>query len=126
MGKKGIPHRRYSKEEKLRVVKMHLEEHISIRQIAKETGIHNSLVSRWVKQYTEDGADSLEPHNGNHYAALHSSKSLSELERLRLIVAKQEVEIARLKKGYWVEGVGANKEYVTGNGKTTKSSKNSE
>ena len=49
MGKKGIPHRRYSKEEKLRVVKMHLEEHISIRQIAKETGIHNSLVSRWVK-----------------------------------------------------------------------------
>jgi hypothetical protein len=39
-------------------------------------------------------------------------------------VAKQEVEIARLKKGYWVEGVGANKEYVTGRGKTTKSSRN--
>ena len=68
----------------------------------------------------------MEPHIGNHYAALHSSKSLSELERLRLIVAKQEVEIARLKKGYWVEGVGANKEYVTGKEKTTKSSKNSE
>ena len=49
----------------------------------------------------------------------------SEIERLRLIVAKQEVEIARLKKGYWVEGVGANKEYVTGNGKSTKSLKNS-
>ena len=31
-----------------------------------------------------------------------------------------------VKKGYWVEGVGANKEYVTGSGKTTKSSKNSE
>ena len=27
-------------------------------------------------------------------------KSLSEVERLRLLVAKQEVEIARLKKGY--------------------------
>ena len=50
-------------------------------------------------------------------------KSLSEVERLRLLVAKQEVEIARLKKGYWVEGVGANKEYVTGKGKTTKLSK---
>ena len=120
MGKKGIPHRRYSKEEKLRVVKMHLEEHISIRQIAKETGIHNSLVSRWVKQYTEDGADSLEPHNGNHYAALHSSKSLSELERLRLIVAKQEVEIARLKKGYEVKGAGAEKVYILLNSKNTK------
>jgi hypothetical protein len=30
------------------------------------------------------------------------------------LVAKQEIEIARLKKGYWVEGAGANKEYVTG------------
>lgn len=29
---------------------------------------------------------------------LHRSKSLSEVERLRLLVAKQEVEIARLKK----------------------------
>ena len=68
----------------------------------------------------------LEPHTGNPYAALHRSKSLSEVERLRLMVAKLEVENARLKKGYWVEGVGANKEYVTGKGKTTKSSKNSE
>ncbi len=48
----------------------------------------------------------------------------SEVDRLRLIIAKQEVEIARLKKGYWVEGVGAKKEYVTGSGKNTKSSKN--
>ena len=52
------------------------------------------------------------------------SKSLSEVERLRLTVAKQEVEIARLKKGYWVEGVGAKKEYVTGKEKTMRSSKN--
>ena len=81
-------------------------------------------MSKWVSQYLQDGEEALEPRKGNPYAALHTSKSLSEVERLRLIVAKQEVEIARLKKGYWVEGVGANKEYVTGNGKTTKSSKN--
>ncbi len=125
MGKKGTPHRRFSKEEKLRIVKMHLDEHKSVMQIERETGIRNTLVCEWVKKYLEEGEDALEPHNGNPYAALHTSKSLSEVERLRLIVAKQEVEIARLKKGYWVEGAGANKEYVTGNGKTTKSSKNS-
>ena len=125
MGKKGTPHRRYSKDEKLRIVKMHLDEHKSLLQIERETGIRNSLVSAWVKTYTEEGEDALEPHNGNPYAALHRSKSLSEVERLRLIVAKQEVEIARLKKGYWVEGAGANKVYVTGSEKTTKSSKNS-
>lgn len=97
----------------------------SIRQLEKENGISHSLISTWVKKYLEEGEDALEPHNGNPYAALHTSKSLSEVERLWLIVAKQEVEIARLKKGYWVERAGANKEYVTGSGKTTKSLKNS-
>ena len=89
-----------------------------------ENGVRNSLVSAWVKRYLEEGEDALEPKNGNPYAALHTSKTLSEVDRLRLIIAKQEVEIARLKKGYWVEGVGAKKEYVTGSGKNTKSSKN--
>jgi elongation factor G len=95
--------------------------------------VHRAFIERVVEvddetmeKYLEEGENALEPHNGNPYAALHTSKSLSEVERLRLIVAKQEVEIARLKKGYWVEGAGANKEYVTGSGKTTKSSKNSE
>ena len=125
MGKKGTPHRKFSKEEKLKYIKLHLEEHMSVRQIEAEYGIGQSLVSAWVKRYLEDGEEALEPHNGNPYAALHRSKSLSEVDRLRLLVAKQEVEIARLKKGYWVEGAGANREYVTGSGKTTKFSKNS-
>ncbi len=125
MGRKGTPHRKYSKEEKMKYVRLHLADHLSVRQIEQEYGINHSLISSWVKRYLQDGEDALEPRNGNHYAALHRSKSLSEVERLRLLVAKQEVEIARLKKGYWVEGAGVNKEYVTGNGKTTKFSKNS-
>lgn len=125
MGKKGTPHRKFSKDEKLKYIKLHLEDHVPIMQIERQYGIRNSLVSAWVKRYLESGEEALEPHNGNPYAALHRSNSLSEVERLRLLVAKQEVEIARLKKGYWVEGAGANKEYVTGSGKTTKFSKNS-
>ena len=124
MGKKGIPHRKWSKEEKLKIVKLHLEEHMPVREIERQYSVSNSLVCAWARKYIDEGADALEPRNGNPYAALHTSKSLSEVERLRLIIAKQEVEIARLKKGYWVEGAGANKEYVTGNGKNTKSLKN--
>ena len=123
---KGVPHKKWSKEEKIKYVRLHLDEHMSIMNIEKGYGVNHRLVARWTKEYLEEGEDALEPHNGNPYSALHTSKSLTEVERLRLMVAKLEVENARLKKGYWVEGVGANKEYVTGNGKTTKSSKNSE
>ena len=123
---KGMSHRKWRKEEKLKWVHLHLDEHMSIKRIEKEYGVHHTLVSRWTREYLEEGEDALEPHNGNPYSALHTSKSLTEVERLRLMVAKLEVENARLKKGYWVEGVGANKEYVTGKGKTTRSSKVSE
>ena len=125
MGRKGVPHRKWSTEEKVKLIRLHLDEHKSLSQIEKEYSVSSGLVSTWVKKYLEEGEAALEPHNGNPYAALHSSKTLSEVERLRLIVAKQEVEIARLKKGYWVEGIGANKEYVTGSGKNTRSLKNS-
>ena len=123
--KKGTKPRKWSKEEKLKLVLLHLNEKVSLMQIEKEYSVSNGLVSTWVKKYLNGGEEALVSRSGNPYAALHTSKSLSEVERLRLIVAKQEIEIARLKKGYWVEGVGANKEYVTGSGKTTKFSKNS-
>lgn len=124
--KKGIKPRKWSKEEKLKIIGLHLEEHKPLMQIEREYSVSSGLVSTWVKKYLDEGESALESRSGNPYAALHRSKSLSEVERLRLIVAKQEVEIARLKKGYWVEGAGANKEYVIGSGKTMKSSMNSE
>ena len=125
--KKGVTPRKWSKEEKLRLVRLHLDENKSLMQIERENSVSSGLVSSWVKKYLKEGAQGLEPkaRPGNKFAALHRSKELSEVERLRLIVAKQEIEIARLKKGYWVEGVGASKEYVIGSGKTMKSSKNS-
>ena len=126
MGRRGTPHRRFGKEEKLKCVKEHLEEHVSLEELERKYKMGSGTIARWVRQYLEDGEESLAPHSGNPYAALHTSKSLSEVERLRLIIAKQEVEIARLKKGYWIEGSGAKREYVTGKGKTTKSSKSSE
>ena len=104
MGKKGTAHRKWSKAEKLHYIHLHLDEHISVMEIEREYGVGHGLVLAWVKRYLEDGEEALEPKNGNPYAALHTSKSLSEVERLRLIIAKQEVEIARLKKGIgWKE-----------------------
>ena len=125
--RKGQKKRLWTPSQKLEIVKKHLLDHISVRALEKEYGAEHGMICRWVKEYIAGGEAGLEPKKrpGNKFAALHRSKNLSELERLRLLVAKQEIEIARLKKGYWVEGVGANKEYVTGSGKNTKSSKNS-
>ena len=122
MGKKGVPHRKWSKEEKLKIVKEHLEQHESICELSRQYEIRDGTITNWVRVYMEHGEEGLEPkpHSGNPYAPLYTNKNLSEVERLRLLVAKQEVEIARLKKGYYVEGVGADKVFVTGKDSNTK------
>ena len=120
--KKGQKKRKWTVEQKLEIVHKHLDEHISVRALAKEYETDSGMICRWTKEYLAGGEQGLTPkaRPGNKFAALHRSKKLSELDRLRLLVAKQEIEIARLKKGYWVEGAGANKEYVTGHDANTK------
>ena len=114
--RKGQKKRIWTPAQKLEIVNKHLEEHISVCTLEKEYGAEHGMICRWVKEYLSSGEAGLEPKKrpGNRFAALHRSKNLSELERLQLLVAKQEIEIARLKKGYWVEGAGVNREYVTG------------
>lgn len=70
---------------------------------------------QWISRYLKCGEKALEnkKKTGNKYAALNTSKCLTSEERQRLIIAKQKIEIERLKKGYMVKGVGANKEFVT-------------
>lgn len=123
--RKGQKKRVWTPEQKSEIVHKHLDEHISVRTLEREYTADRSMICRWVKEYIAEGESAFIPkgHPGNPFAAPHTSKKLSELERLRLIVTKLEIENERLKKGYWVEGVGANKVFVTGPDKSTKSSK---
>ena len=124
---KGKKHRVFTQEQKVQILEQYFEEHKSGRQFAKEQGINYSCFCRWLKQYHEEGKDGLASHRdrcGNRYAALHTSKSLDQIDRLQLRIAKLEMEVARLKKGFQVKGSGCQKEYVTLSGKSFKSSKN--
>ena len=113
--KKGQHRRKWSKEQKLEIIKKHLNEHISIKKLGREYEADHSMIARWVRDYSKDGEKALEEkkHPGNKYAAIHTSKNLSSEERLQLEVLKLQIENERLKKGYIVKGVGVSKEYVT-------------
>ena len=112
---KGGKNRNWSKEEKLRVVLRNLDDKIGQRTIAREENISRGQVHSWIQKYLEGGPEALENRKkpGNPFAALSTSKSLTEEQRLKLIVEKQKIESERLKKGYVVKGVGASKEFVT-------------
>ena len=121
--KKGQNKRVWTPEEKAEIVYKHLNDHISLRSLEKEYHADRGMICKWVKKYIAEGESSFvhKGHPGNPFAALHVSKNLSEVERLRLTVAKLEVENERLKKGYLAKEVGASKEFVTGRGKSSRS-----
>lgn len=126
--KKGQKRRAWTPEQKSEIVHKHLDEHISLRTLEKEYQADRSMICRWVKEYIAQGEKAFihKGHPGNPFAALHTSKNLSEIEKLRLMVAKLEIENERLKKGYQVKGVGVNKEFVILCDKNMKSLKSSE
>ena len=114
--RKGQTKRNWTKEQKLAIIKRYYEEHISAGSLAKEYDADKGMICRWIRGYNKDGEaafDSKSHRKGNPFSALHTSKSLTETDRLRLQLAKLEIENERLKKGYLAKGVGANKGFVT-------------
>ena len=107
--------RRWTKEDRIRVVKRYLDEHIGTGTLAKIENVPRGTLRKWITKYLKSGEEALESKKkvGNRFSALHTSKSLTLEERQRLIIEKQQIEIERLKKGYIVKGVSAGKEYVT-------------
>lgn len=121
---KGGTNRTWKKEDKLRIVRRYLEEGIGQNKLAEQENISRGMLCRWIKVYLTQGESGLENKGktGNRFSALHTSKTLSEVDRLKLTIAKQEIEIERLKKGYQVKGVGASKEFISINNVNMKSS----
>lgn len=113
---KGGNNKKWTDEERLKYVLMCEEEHIPVCTLAREKGIPHGTLDGWIRRYRTGGIEALNPTKicrGNRFAALHTSKSLSEEERLTLLVEKLQIENERLKKGYTVKGVGVDKEFVT-------------
>lgn len=111
-------------EEKEKIVKRYLSGEPAIK-LSKEYNLDKKRIYEWLKKYEKDGINGLKSQTGkarykNPNAGLHLRKPKNKIEELELELMKKEIEIARLKKGYMVKGVGAEKEFVTIFDKNTK------
>ena len=104
-------------EEKELIVKKYFNGE-SVKKLANEYEIGVRQIYHWINKYQESGLEGLKSQTGkarysNPHAGLHLRKPKNKIEELELELMKKEIEIARLKKGYMVKGVGAEKEFVT-------------
>ena len=109
-------------KEKEEIVKRYLKGE-SAANLTKEFNLPNKLIYRWIDKYEKDGILGLKSNTGKTKGGnkgIGVRKPKNKLEELELEIMKKDIEIARLKKGYMVKGVGAEKEYVTTLEKNTK------
>ena len=118
-----------SPEEKEAIVLEYLnDKHPSYRKTADKYGIAYHRFGIWIKKYRENGIEGLKRRkagsregSGNPCIGLQRKKNKTREEELELENLKLKIEVARLKKGYQVKGVGSKKEYVTIKDLNTKS-----
>ena len=108
---KGGTNKSHTKEEKLRIVQRNLAGEAAL-SLAKETGLSDSMIGKWTRQYLESGEEALinKRKPGNPLAKYHRKKELTPTEQLEYKVAvlerellKKDAEIVRLKKSIELE-----------------------
>ena len=106
---KGGKNKTYTKEEKIKYVKMMLEDGYSAQRIEKEYGISHSITDICKRKYLEFGEDSLENKKrpGNPLAKYSNKKNLTKEEQLEYENMKLRIENELLKKGYLMKGDGS-------------------
>ena len=105
-----------SPKEKEIIVKRYLNGD-SIKKMAKEKNIGIRQIYCWVEKYQINGINGLYSNTGKKSKShknmgLHFRKPKNRIEELEIEILKKDIEIARLKKGYLVKGVGQKKEFV--------------
>ena len=116
-----------SPEEKEKWVIKYLNGEIGFRPGTKIIGVSKSVFKRWIDNYKRDGFEGLKPNTGKcskKGIKGRPKKAKTREEELERENLKLRIEIERLKKGYYVKGVGQRKEYISINSRSSESSKN--
>lgn len=109
---KGGTNKSHSKDEKLALVLRNLSGE-TLTSLERETGICNSQIHKWTKQYLDGGEEALvnKRKPGNPLARYTRKKELTPIEQLEYKVAllerellKKDNELVRLKKAIELEG----------------------
>ena len=103
-------------EEKEKIILEMINNGYGFHTMSKKYDISKSVLSKWYYSYKGKGIEGLKSNTGRHKnlnTGLHLKKPKNKIEELELELMKKDIEIARLKKGYTVKGVGAKKEFVT-------------
>jgi transposase len=92
--------KRFTAQEKVAILRLHLLEHVAISDLCDQHGIHPTMFYRWQKEFFENGAAALEPRSQRPTAAKDQRIALLEqkLQRKHEVLSELMEEHIKLKK----------------------------
>jgi len=92
---KGGTNQRRSGEEKARLIEEYYNSGLGYKAFAQSKGIAHSVFYTWVKKYDEGGVEKL---RNKRRKPVEADEVSREIQRLKLIIADQQIEIQKLKE----------------------------
>jgi len=111
--KKGGNNRKYTIDEKERIIKEYLNGNYGLYYYEKKYKIVYGVLHSWYESYLKEGKQGLESKTGKTGNSGKYKRKQSEIEKLKEELLKKDIELMRLKKGYMAKGVGTKKEFVS-------------
>lgn len=102
-----------SPEQKLSILNEFFSSGMNASLICKKHNIAPSSLRKWRLQFEQGGLLALSSNTGKSSGPLKGRPKNSYEDYLKRQIRDLEIEVARLKKGYMVKGVGQKKEFVT-------------
>lgn len=90
----------YPRDEKIKYVKLVLEEGYTLHDIEKLFGIYRTTLRQWIKRYKVGGVKALRTPKEVRQDIPKLSKRPSEIEKLKYENLMLRIEMERMKRGY--------------------------
>ncbi len=108
MASKGQKFKKWTAEEKYKIIEPILNLEKSTWDITREKGLSNGMINNWIKAYRNKGYEGLisKKKHDNPLAKYYNKKELTKEEKLEYDNIKLRIENELLKKGYLMKGDG--------------------
>lgn len=110
---KGTKNVMRSPEQKLAILREFFDSGWNASLICKKHNIAQSTLRKWRSLFEQGGLPALSSNTGKSSGNFKGRPKVSNEDILKRQIRDLEIEVARLKKGYLVKGVGQKKVFVT-------------
>lgn len=95
------PRRRFTAEQKVRILREHLDNNVPISELSKKHGIHPTVINRWKKALFEGALDTFsQKHSEKNGQSKKEERLEQKLQKMREVITEISTENVQLKKKY--------------------------